>query len=137
MHAGRDGQDAVAHTRGGCETARRLPNSLRLGLAGRLTVAVRIVTRLGAAGRRHLIPDDRRPIRCEERRIVVFATAVELDSVAGKGGACKVLRIEFPGRIGKVHLDPREHAITRANVVKRITGSLNGILNKCGKRAIA
>ena len=47
------------------------------------------------------------------------------------------MRIEFPRRIGEVHLDPREHAITRANVVKRITGSLNGILNKCGKRAIA
>ena len=137
VHARRDGQDAVAHTRGGCEAARRLPNSLRLGLVGRLTVAVRVVTRLGAAGRRHLVPDDRRPIRCEERRVVVFATAVELDGVAGKGGACKVLRIEFPRRIGKVHLDPRKHAITRANVVKRITGSLNGILDKCGKRAIA
>ena len=47
------------------------------------------------------------------------------------------MRIEFPRRIGKVHLDPREHAITRANVVKRITGSLNGILDKCSKRAIA
>ena len=47
------------------------------------------------------------------------------------------MRIEFPRRIGEVHLDPSEHAITRANVVKRITGSLNGILDKCGKRAIA